>query len=93
MEDQSPTKRKEEATFFEVNHHNTIGFDETEKRSTGIGRVGSISFDEADELFRSYIDEEAWPYDALLFDPRVFTFIFEKTSRLIANKPRAHLIP
>ncbi len=93
MKDQSPTKRKEEQIFFEVNHHNSIGFDETERRSTGIGRVGSISFDEADELFRSYIDEENWPYDALLFDPRIFTFIFEKTSRLIASKPRAHLIP
>ncbi len=93
MEDQSPTKRKEEQTFFEVDHHNNIGFDETEKRSTGVGRIGSISFDEADELFRSYIDEKSWPYDALLFDPRIFTFIFEKTSRLIASKPRAHLIP
>jgi len=93
MKDQSPTKRKEEQIFFEVNHHNQIGFDETEKRSTGVGRVGSISFDEADELFRSYIDEKNWPYDALLFDPRIFTFIFEKTSRLIASKPRAHLIP
>ena len=93
MEDQSPTKRKEETIFFEANHHNKIGFDETEKRSTGVGRIGSISFDEADELFRSYIDEDNWPYDALLFDPRVFTFIFEKTSRLVASKPRAHLIP
>ena len=93
MEDQSPTKRKEEQVFFEVDHHNKIGFDETDLRSTGVGRIGSISFDEADELFRSYIDEDKWPYDALLFDPRVFTFIFEKTSRLIASKPRAHLIP
>jgi len=93
MDDLSPTKRKEEDVFFEVQHHNQIGFDETEKRSTGTGRIGSISFDEADELFRSYIDEENWPYDALLFDPRVFTFIFEKTSRLVASKPKAHLIP
>lgn len=91
--DLSTTKRKEELIFDEVNHHNEIGFEETDRRSTGKGRVGSISFDEADELFRSYIDENNWPYDALLFDPRVFTFIFEKTSRLIANKPRGHLIP
>jgi len=91
--DLSPTKRTEEQIFHEVKHHADIGFDETDRRSTGTGRVGSISFDEADELFRSYIDEGKWPYDALLFDPRVFTFIFEKTSRLIANKPKAKLIP
>ena len=91
--DLSPTKRVEEQIFHEVKNHADLGFDETDKRTTGTGRVGSISFDEADELFRSYIDENKWPYDALLFDPRIFTFIFEKTSRLIANKPKAKLIP
>lgn len=91
--DLSPTKRKEELIFSEVQHHEEIGFQETERRSTGKGRVGSISFNEADELFRSYLDENNWPYDALLFDPRIFTFIFEKTSRLIANKPKGRLIP
>ena len=91
--DLSPTKRKEELIFSEVQHHERIGFDETQRRSTGRGRIGSISFDEADELFRSFIDENNWPYDALLFDPRIFTFIFEKTSRLIANKPKGRLIP
>lgn len=91
--DLSPTKRKEEQVFHEVKHHKDIGFQETERRTTGTGRMGSISFNEADELFRSYIDENKWPYDALIFDPRVFTFIFEKTSRLIANKPKAKLIP
>jgi len=93
MEDLSPTKRKEDQVFSEVKDHNSIGFDETEKRATGKGRIGSISFDQADELFRSYLDESNWPYDALLFDPRIFTFIFEKTSRLVASKPKAHLIP
>lgn len=91
--DLSPTKRKEATTFEEVNYHNQIGFDETDRRRTGKGRIGSISFDEADELFRSYVDEKNWPYDALLFDPRVFTFIFEKTSRLIAAKPKGRLSP
>lgn len=91
--DLSPTKRKEEQVFHEVRHHADIGFQETDRRAVGTGRVGSISFNEADELFRSYINEANWPYDALLFDPRVFTFIFEKTSRLIANKPKAKLIP
>lgn len=79
--------------FTEVKRHADIGFNETERRSLGKQRVGSISFNEADELFRGWIDENNWPYDALLFDPRVFTFIFEKTSRLIANKPRGKLIP
>lgn len=91
--DLSPTKRKEELTFQEVNYHAQIGFQETERRTTGKGRSGSISFNEADELFRSYVDEKNWPYDALLFDPRVFTFIFEKTSRLIAAKPKGRLSP
>jgi len=91
--DLSNSKKKEEQTFHECKLHTDIGFQETERRSTGQNRVGSISFNEADELFRSWIDENTWPYDALLFDPRVFTFIFEKTSRLISNRPRGKLIP
>ena len=50
-------------------------------------------FDTKDELFRSYIDESNWPYQSLVFDPRVFTVIFEKTSRLFARKPRGRLVP
>lgn len=91
--DLSPTKNKENLIFNEVKRHSDLGFQETERRATGRQRVGSISFDEADELFRSWIDETNWPYDALLFDPRIFTFIFEKTSRLISNKPKAVLTP
>lgn len=87
------TRQKEEQVFGEVKRHTDLGFNETERRTTGKGRIGSISFNEADELFRSWLDENKWPYDALLFDPRVFTFIFEKTSRLIANKPKGHLSP
>ena len=79
--------------FDEVNKHYSSGFQETERRRTGRGRVGSISFDEADELFRSWIDESKWPYDALLFDPRVFTFIFEKTARLLGSRLRGELVP
>lgn len=87
------TSRKEAQLFTEVNQHHQIGFQETERRSTGVNKIGTISFNEADELFRSWIDENKWPYDALLFDPRIFTFIFEKTARLISNKPQAHLVP
>lgn len=50
-------------------------------------------WDTKDELFRSYIDESNWPYSSLVFDPRVFTFIFEKTSRQFANKPRGRMVP
>lgn len=92
-QDLSKTKKTEEQIFGEVKHHAEIGFQETDRRSWGKNRIGAISFNEADELFRSWIDEGKWPYDALLFDPRVFTFIFEKTSRLISNKPKGKLIP
>ncbi|MEK6879768.1 MAG: hypothetical protein AABY22_09185, partial [Nanoarchaeota archaeon] len=89
----SPTRRSEDEVYGEVLRHSQTGFDETDKRTTGKQRIGSISFDEADELFRSWLNEADWPYDALMFDPRIFTFIFEKASRLIANKPRGRLIP
>lgn len=79
--------------FDEVFRHSQIGFQETDRRATGRNRVGTISFNEADELFRSWLDEANWPYEALMFDPRSFTFLFEKTSRLIANKLRGHLVP
>src|SRR5258706_3657435 len=79
--------------FSQLSRHYTFASQETDKRRTGRGRIGSLSFDEADELFRSWINEAKWPYDALLFDPRVFTFIFEKTSRLFANRLRGRLIP
>lgn len=46
-----------------------------------------------DELFRSHINEADWPYSAQVFDPRTFTAIFEKSARLLANKPRGKMIP
>lgn len=50
-------------------------------------------WDTKDELFRSHIDESNHPYNAVVFDPRVFTAIFEKTARLFANKPRGRMVP
>ncbi len=79
--------------FTDLKRHYDWASEVTDSRRTGRGRIGSISFDEADELFRSWLDESKWPYDALLFDPRVFTFIFEKTSRLLSNKLRGKLVP
>ena len=86
-------KTKSDQILGELQRHYQYGFDETDKRRTGKGRIGSISFDEADELFRSWLSEKDWPYDALLFDPRVFTFIFEKTARLIGSRLRGELVP
>ena len=79
--------------YKQCKQHYSRGYDETDRRRTGKNLIGSLSFDEADELFRSWLNEDKWPYDALIFDPRVFTFIFEKTSRLISNKPKGKLVP
>ena len=89
----STKQTKEDELFPQLKRHYDLATNETDKRRTGSGRIGSISFDEADELFRSWINESKWPYDALLFDPRVFTFIIEKNSRLFANKLRGKLLP
>lgn len=50
-------------------------------------------FDKKDELFRTFIDEAKWPYRAQVADPSTFTFIVEKTSRLISNKLRGKVSP
>lgn len=50
-------------------------------------------FDKKDILFRSHINEADWPYQSIIFDPRVFTSLYEKTARTFANKPRGRLIP
>jgi len=50
-------------------------------------------WDIKDELFRSHIDTSNWPYSSVVVDPRVFTAILEKTSRLLANKPRGRMAP
>lgn len=89
----TPYNPDEQLIFNEVRLHWQRGFAETDKRATGRNRMGITSFDEADEMFRCWLDENQWPYDALLFDPRIFTMIFEKTSRLIANKPEPRLVP
>ncbi len=50
-------------------------------------------FDKKDELFRTFIDSANWPYRAQVADPSTFTFIVEKTSRLISNKLRGKVSP
>ena len=50
-------------------------------------------FDDADKMFASYIDEASWPYRSLMFDPRPYTVILEKSARLIGSKPKGRLVP
>jgi hypothetical protein len=52
-------------------------------------------FDDADKLFNNFIDEsrDRWPYQSVVFDPRIATAIWEKNARLIANKPKGRLVP
>lgn len=50
-------------------------------------------FDDADKMFASHIDESSWPYSSLMFDPRPYTVIIEKSSRLIGSKPKGRLVP
>jgi hypothetical protein len=76
---------QEKKTFDEVLRHYQMAKEDLDARIP--------DFNEADELFRSYIDEDTWPYSALVFDPRTYEAIFEKSARLLANKPRGRMIP
>src|SRR3990167_7709699 len=81
-----PTGTEEEKDLLtEVRSHYDMAVQDLESRLA--------DFDKKDELFRSHIDEANWPYRSLVFDPRVFTAIFEKTARLLANKPKGRLVP
>ena len=77
--------KQETDTFTEVNSHYDTAKQDLETRIK--------DFDKKDELFRSHIKESGWPYQSQIFDPRVFTAIFEKTSRLFANKPKGRMVP
>lgn len=78
--------KSERETFKEVDHHRNKARQDLEQRLR--------RFDKADELFRAHINVDAqWPYNAEVFDPRVFTAIFEKTSRMFARKPRGRMVP
>jgi hypothetical protein len=82
----APKGNKEEQKLFtEVIRHYDMAVQDLDNR------IGD--WDTKDELFRSFIDEDNWPYNSVVFDPRVFTAVFEKTSRLFANKPRGRMVP
>lgn len=76
---------KEQKLFTQVIRHYDMAVQDLDSRID--------DWNTKDELFRSYIDESNWPYSSVVFDPRVFTAIFEKTARLFANKPRGRMVP
>src|SRR3990167_1678717 len=75
----------EQELFHEVESHYRMAKEDLDQRRT--------DWDKKDELFRSNIDETNWPFNSVIFDPRTFTAIIEKTARLFANKPRGRMVP
>lgn len=76
---------QEQEAYWEVKRHYDLSREDLETRYT--------DWNKKDELFRSHINEAGWPYSAMVFDPRTFTAIFEKSARLLANKPKGRLMP
>ena len=77
---------QERETFKDVITHLHLALEDQDNRRP--------TWDQTDELFRSSIpDDGSWPYRAQVFDPRTFTAVFEKTSRLIGKKPKGRLVP
>jgi hypothetical protein len=79
---------QEVRTFRDVHSHYTLAKEDLEQR---IFRKNG--FDDADKMFASFLDESSWPYKSLIFDPRPYTIILEKSARLIGSKPKGRLIP
>lgn len=72
----------------DLNQHYSMAKEDLEQRITR-----KNGFDDADKMFASYIDEANWPYRSLMFDPRPYTVILEKSARLIGSKPKGRLVP
>lgn len=79
---------QEQKAFTEVHSHYALAKQDLEQR---IRR--SNGFDDADKMFASYIDESNWPYSSMIYDPRPYTMILEKSARLIGAKPKGRLVP
>lgn len=77
--------QEEQKTFTQCHRHYTMAREDLEHRTR--------DFDKKDILFRSHIQAEKWPYRAQVFDPRIFTALYEKTSRILANKPKGRMVP
>ena len=80
--------QQEQKLFTDLHKHYTMGKEDLEQR---IYRKNG--FDDADKMFASYIDESNWPYHSLMFDPRPYTTILEKSARLVGGKPKGRLVP
>lgn len=76
---------EERKTFSDSYRHYTMSSEDL--------RIRTLDFDKKDILFRSHINKNDWPYRSLVFDPRVFTILYEKTARTFANKPRGRMQP
>src|SRR3990167_3939876 len=50
-------------------------------------------FNDADKMFSSHIDAANWPYKSMIFDPRPYTVIIEKSARLMGSKPKGRMVP
>lgn len=46
-----------------------------------------------EELYRSYIDKNNYPHNAMVFDPRIFRIIETITPRMVANEPTGAFYP
>ena len=77
--EQMPAKgtKEERKLFTKVIRHYEMAKEDLENRIA--------DWNVKDELFRSYIDEKDWPYQSVVFDPRVFTAIFEKTAQFLSK--------
>lgn len=75
-------------TFTEVMGHYKIAKQDLEQRM-----FRKNGFDDADKMFASHIDEGKWPYRSMIYDPRPYTVILEKSARLIGSKPKGRLVP
>ena len=76
---------QERKTYWEVRRHYDMSRADLDVRIP--------DWNKKDEMFRSHINEEGWPYSAMVFDPRIFTAIFEKSARLLANKLKGRMEP
>lgn len=80
--------KEENKTFTDVNAHYVMAREDLDQRV-----VRKNGFDDTDKMFASFIDEGNWPYKSLIFDPRPYTVILEKSARLIGSKPKGRLVP
>jgi hypothetical protein len=76
---------EEQSTFSDLFRHYTMSREDLDQRIKDM--------DKKDILFRSHIVKKKWPYRSVVFDPIIFTALYEKTARTFANKPRGRMLP